>query len=56
MKLTVTSKGPIDRHQPGADVTGMYDAETAARLVEDGYLEEVKPKRKPKGKVASNGN
>ena len=28
----------IDWHAPGEDVTDVYDVETAARLVADGYL------------------
>ena len=35
---TVTNKGPIDWHEPGADVTGLYDADTLQRLIDDGYV------------------
>lgn len=34
----------IDRHEPGTDVTALYDADTLARLVEEGYIEADKPK------------
>lgn len=37
-RLIVTHKGPIDRHQPGDDVTGLYRAEVVTRLVKEGYL------------------
>lgn len=37
-RIIVTQKGPIDRHEPGADVTGLYRPETVTRLVKDGYL------------------
>jgi hypothetical protein len=36
--VIVTKQGPIDRHLPGADVTGLYPAETVTRLVKEGYL------------------
>ena len=39
----VTKQGPIDRRPPGTDVTGLYDAETMARLELEGY---VRPKSK----------
>ena len=35
---TVTDKGPIDWHVPGDDVTGLYDADTLQRLIDDGYV------------------
>lgn len=37
----VTELGPIDRHAPGTDVTRLYDAATLARLVEEGYVEDI---------------
>ena len=55
MKLIVTDLGPIDRHPVGADVTGLYDEETAKRLIDDGYLAEVKAKR-PRRKKATDGS
>jgi len=53
-KYIVTDKGPIDRRQPGEDVTGVYDAATLQRLVDDGYvaLDEPAPKRKSKKAVS----
>lgn len=58
MKYIVTDKGPIDRRQPGADVTGIYDAATLERLVEEGYIaaETPRPKRKATAKGAADGN
>ena len=47
-KYIVTDKGPLDRNPPGADVTGLYDPDTLARLMEDGYVVEVKAKAKGK--------
>lgn len=46
MKLIVTDLGPIDRHKPGEDVTGLYDDETAARLIDEGYLVDADAKTK----------
>ena len=57
-KYIVTDKGPIDRRRPGEDVTGIYNAETLARLVDDGYvaIDEPKPKRRPaKAKGVTDG-
>ncbi len=45
-KYIVTDKGPIDRRKPGENVTDVYDAETMARLVDDGYVELVQPVKK----------
>lgn len=47
-KYIVTDKGPIDRHAPGADVTGIYAPDVLARLIADGYVAEDKPKSKRK--------
>ena len=33
----------IDWYPPGTDVTDVYDVETAARLVAEGYLSDVAP-------------
>jgi hypothetical protein len=38
MSVFVTDKGPIDGHQPGADVSAVYKGDTLERLVNDGYL------------------
>ena len=46
MKYIVTDLGPIDRRQPGEDVTNVYPADVLARLIEEGYVEESKPKRR----------
>ena len=56
MKYIVTKKGPIDRHEPGDDVTGIYAPDVMARLVIDGYVEAdtPKPKRKTKSDEAVN--
>ena len=43
-KYVVTDLGPIDRRPPGTDVTGVYRAAVLARLIDDGYVEEVKVK------------
>ena len=51
----VSDQGPIDRHQPGADVTEIYDAETLARLIKEGYIEEDKPKPKRKAAAKKDG-
>lgn len=52
MRLIVTENGPIDRHQPGADVTGLYDDDTAKRLIKEGFLIDAdKPARKRKTKA-----
>lgn len=45
MKYKVTDKGPIDRHEPGADVTGLYKPDVLERLINEGYVEADKPKR-----------
>lgn len=41
MKYVVTKLGPIDRHAPGTDVTGIYTGDVLARLITDGYIEGV---------------
>lgn len=52
-KIFVTSLGPIDRHAPGTDVTGIYNDETLKRLIEDGYVEiEQPPAPKKSGRKA----
>ena len=52
-KYVVSSQGPIDRMQPGMDVTGVYAESVLARLILEGYIEEVQPpKRKAKAKAA----
>lgn len=50
MRLIVTDQGPIDRRQPGEDVTELYDDETAARLIKEGWImdADAKPKRSRK--------
>lgn len=40
MSYIVTDKGPIDRHEPGTDVTGLYPADVLRRLMKDGYVKE----------------
>ena len=45
-KYIVTALGPIDMHEPGADVTGVYRGAVLARLIDEGYIAEDKPKRK----------
>ena len=52
MKYKVTKKGPIDLRQPGDDVTGLYDDETMARLVDDGYVEAETPRKPKRSKAA----
>ena len=59
MKLIVTDKGPIDRRPVGSDVTGLYDEETAARLIAEGYLidQDAKPApRRTRKKVDDDGD
>ena len=51
-KYIVTDKGPIDRHAPGTDVTGIYPADVLARLVDDGYIAEDKPRKRTPVKPA----
>ena len=48
----VTKQGPIDRRPPGTDVTGLYDAETMARLELEGYVRPKSKKSKAKAKDA----
>lgn len=48
MTYIVTDKGPIDRHAPGTDVTGLYSPATLARLIEEGYVAEAKAVTKAK--------
>ena len=51
MKYVVTKNGPIDRHEPGEDVTNVYAPAVLQRLIKDGYVEEfvkLTPKRKAK--------
>ena len=51
MKYVVTSKGPIDRHEPGTDVSSVYAPDVLQRLISEGYVEafeKVTPKRKQK--------
>ena len=43
-KYVVTDLGPIDSRPPGTDVTGVYDAATLARLIDEGYIAEDAPK------------
>lgn len=43
MKYIVSELGPIDQRLPGADVTAVYTDEVLQRLIEDGYVVEVKP-------------
>lgn len=45
MTYIVTSKGPIDRYPPGADVTKVYPPEVLARLVEEGYVIDADAKK-----------
>ena len=56
MRYKVTEQGPIDQHPPGADVTDVYPADVLERLMDDGYVEAVEPKRKAKKKAVSNGD
>lgn len=49
MKYVISELGPLDRRDPGTDVTGLYDPATLARLVEEGYVVEVKAAVKGKG-------
>jgi len=56
MKYKVTELGPIDRHPPGTDVTDAYPADVLQRLIEDGYVEAVEPKRKAKTKAVKDGD
>jgi len=42
MKYIVTEKGPIDRHEPGTDVSKVYPAAVLARLVKEGYVIDAK--------------
>lgn len=51
-KYIVTDKGPIDRRQPGDDVTGVYPADVLTRLIEDGYIAEDKPRKRTPAKPA----
>lgn len=53
-KYIVTKNGPIDRWPPGADVTAIYDAVTIARLIDDGYVKAIEPKKRRK--MVSNGS
>lgn len=41
MKYIVTELGPIDRHAPGTDVTGMYKPDVLARLIDEGFVAEA---------------
>ena len=65
MSVFVTDKGPIDGHQPGADVSTVYKGDTLERLVNDGYLTIVfetptdnynRRKRNTKAEVATEGH
>lgn len=56
MKYIVTKQGPIDRHEPGSDVTGIYTGSTLERLVQDGYISAITPKPKRKKKAVDNGS
>ena len=59
MKYVVTSKGPIDRHEPGTDVSSVYAPDVLQRLMEDGYVEvfeKLTPKRKQKIEAVNDGN
>lgn len=47
--VTVIVVMTIDRHPPGEDVTGVYDAQTEARLIDEGYLEIVEPGAEDEG-------
>ncbi len=38
MRYIVSDKGPIDRHLPGTDVTGVYTELVTRRLLKEGYL------------------
>ena len=51
MKYVVTDLGPIDRRQPGEDVTGVYAPDVLARLIDEGYVEEIKPAKASKRKA-----
>ena len=58
MKYVVTSKGPIDRHEPGTDVSSVYPADVLQRLISEGYVEafeKVTPKRKQQKMEAADG-
>lgn len=50
IKYIVTDKSPIDGHQPGADVTGLYPDDVRDRLIEEGFIEAVDDKPKPSRK------
>lgn len=58
MKYIVTDKGPIDRHKPGEDVTGLYRPDVLQRLIADGYVAEDKPapKKKANAKAVTDGS
>lgn len=51
-KYVVTDKGPIDWHNPGEDVTGIYPVSTLERLIANGFVKEERP---PKSKSKSKG-
>lgn len=38
MKYIVTEQGPIDRNEPGTDVTAIYSPLVRDRLVKEGYV------------------
>jgi len=41
MRYIVSDQGPIDRRQPGEDVTFVYTDHVLERLIEEGYVEAV---------------
>ena len=43
-KYVVTDLGPIDRREPGTDVTDVYTGALLKRLIAEGYVAEAKPK------------
>ena len=47
-KYIVTEQGPIDRHEPGKDVTALYVALVRDRLIAEGYIEAVDDKPQAK--------
>lgn len=52
IKYVVTDKGPLDNQPPGTDVTERYTPNLLARLIDEGYVAEEKPKAKSKRKAA----
>ena len=50
-KYIVTNQGPIDRHEPGKDVTALYVALVRDRLIDEGYIKAADDSPKPAKKT-----